>query len=112
MRSIIRKDENVGSPGARILMLDIHGEYTKALTDVATIFSATPSQGQEPLFVPYWALEAGELLDFVAGGLSEAHEIAFTDKIAELKEKGLLSQPTLKLPPDSFSRQLHSHPSA
>jgi len=93
LRSIIRKDENVGSPGARILMLDIHGEYTKALADVATIFSATPSQGQEPLFVPYWALEAGELLDFVAGGLSEAHEIAFTDKIAELKEKGLLSHP-------------------
>lgn len=93
LRSIIRKDENVGSPGARILMLDIHGEYTKALADVATIYSATPSQGQEPLFVPYWALEAGELLDFVAGGLSEAHEIAFTDKIAELKEKGLSSHP-------------------
>ncbi|AEL05075.1 ATP-binding protein [Xanthomonas campestris pv. raphani] len=93
LRSIIRKDEPAGSPGARILMLDIHGEYTKALADVATIFSATPSQGQEPLFVPYWALEAGELLDFVTGGLSEAHEIAFTDKITELKEKCLSSHP-------------------
>ncbi|ASK95008.1 ATP-binding protein [Xanthomonas campestris pv. merremiae] len=93
LRSIIRKHEPAGSPGARILMLDIHGEYTKALADVATIFSATPSQGQEPLFVPYWALEAGELLDFVTGGLSEAHEIAFTDKITELKEKCLSSHP-------------------
>ncbi len=93
LRSIIRKDEPAGSIGARILMLDIHGEYTKALADVATIFSATPTQGQEPLSVPYWALEAGELLDFVTGGLSEAHEIAFTDKIIELKEKSLSSHP-------------------
>ncbi|RXF61914.1 ATPase [Pseudomonas syringae] len=89
LRSIIRKDEEPGSPGARILMLDIHGEYTKALEDVATVFSATPSQGQESLFVPYWALEAGELLDFISGGMSDAHEIAFTDKIAELKDKGI-----------------------
>lgn len=93
LRSIIRKDENPGSPGARILMLDIHGEYTKALEDVATVFSTTPSQGQESLFVPYWALEAGELLDFITGGLSDAHEIAFTDKIAELKDKGINAHP-------------------
>jgi DNA helicase HerA-like ATPase len=93
LRSIIRKDEKPGSPGARILMLDIHGEYTKALEDVATVFSATPSQGQESLFVPYWALEAGELLDFITGGLSDAHEIAFTDKIAELKDKGINAYP-------------------
>ncbi|VVN51007.1 hypothetical protein PS685_00497 [Pseudomonas fluorescens] len=93
LRSIIRKDEKVGSPGARILMLDIHGEYTKALEDVSTVFSATPSQGQESLFVPYWALEAGELLDFITGGLSDAHEIAFTDKIAELKDKGVKTHP-------------------
>ncbi|WP_440974674.1 ATP-binding protein [Pseudomonas koreensis] len=93
LRSIIRKDEKTGSPGARILMLDIHGEYTKALEDVATVFSATPSQGQESLFVPYWALEAGELLDFITGGLSDAHEIAFTDKIAELKEEGIIAYP-------------------
>ncbi|AOS30613.1 ATPase [Xanthomonas oryzae pv. oryzae] len=93
LRSIIRKDEDKGSPGARILMLDIHGEYTKALADVANVFSATPSQGQQPLFVPYWALEAGELLDFVTGGLSDAHEIAFTDKIFELKEKSISANP-------------------
>jgi DNA helicase HerA-like ATPase len=93
LRSIIRKDEKPGSPGARILMLDIHGEYTKALEDVATVFSATPSQGQESLFVPYWALEAGELLDFITGGLSDAHEIAFTDKITELKDEGIKAHP-------------------
>jgi DNA helicase HerA-like ATPase len=103
LRSIIRKDKNPGSPGARILMLDIHGEYTRALEDVATVFSATPSQGQKPLYVPYWALEAGELLDFVTGGLSEAHETAFTDKIAELKEKGINAYPRAGVDPRTIT---------
>jgi DNA helicase HerA-like ATPase len=86
MRSIVHPADNVGgSPAARILLLDIHGEYTSALADIARVFSATPQPGEEPLYVPYWALEADELLAFVAGGLNENHEIAFTDKIAELK---------------------------
>jgi DNA helicase HerA-like ATPase len=103
LRSIVRKDEAVGSPGARILMLDIHGEYTSALADLAKVFSATPAPGEEPLLVPYWALEAGELLNFVAGDLSESHEIAFTDKIAELKAKSLDAQPRPGLDPKSLT---------
>jgi len=103
LRSIVRKDEPVGSPGGRILMLDIHGEYTSALADLAKVFSATPAPNEEPLFVPYWALEAGELLDFVAGSLSENHEIAFTDKIAELKTKSLSAQPRPGLDPKSMT---------
>lgn len=86
LRSIVQPDGNAnGSPAARILLLDIHGEYSRALADMSRVFSATPQPGEEPLFVPYWALEAGELLDFVAGGLNENQEIAFTDKIQEMK---------------------------
>lgn len=86
LRSIVRPEVEVGgSPGARILLLDIHGEYTSALADIARVFSATPQPGEEPLFVPYWALEADELLDFVAGGLNDNQEIAFTDKIQDMK---------------------------
>ena len=86
LRSTVRTAENVADSGARILRLDVHGEYSAALGDLAKTFSASPSPGEEPLFVPYWALEADELLDFVAGGLSDNHLIAFTDKIQELKE--------------------------
>lgn len=86
IRSIIQPGEaKNGSPAARILLLDIHGEYSRALSDVAHIFSATPQPGEQPLFVPYWALEAGELLDFVVGGINESQETAFTDKIQEMK---------------------------
>ena len=89
LRSILRTVDAIGSPGARILLLDIHGEYSSALGDIANVFSATPQPGENALYVPYWALESGELLKFIAGDLSDSHLIAFTDKIQEMKESRL-----------------------
>ncbi len=104
LRSIVRPNVAIGgSPGARILLLDIHGEYTSALGDIARVFSASPQPGEEPLFVPYWALEAGELLDFVAGGLNENQEIAFTDKIQDLKAARLNRSALAGLDPQSLT---------
>ena len=72
-------------PSARVLMLDIHGEYSAPLADVAQVFSVEPLEGESRLFIPYWALDTGDLLDFLTGRLEENREAAFTDKIAELK---------------------------
>lgn len=86
LRSIVGQNDGIpSSPASRILLLDIHGEYKAALSDIARVFSATPQVGEHPLYVPYWALEAQELLEFVAGATNENQEIAFTDKIQELK---------------------------
>lgn len=85
LRSIVGNRSGEASSGARILLLDLHGEYASALSDVAKVFSATPQAGEHTLHVPYWALEAGELLDFVAGDLNDNQLIAFTDKIQEMK---------------------------
>lgn len=86
LRSIVSSSGGgAGLPGARILLLDLHGEYTSAFSDLATVFSATPQPGENPLYVPYWALEAGELLGLIAGDVNENQEIAFTDKIQEMK---------------------------
>lgn len=82
-------------PNARILMLDIHGEYAAPLTDVAQVFSVDPQRGEDRLFIPYWALDAGELLKFLTGGLDGNRETAFTDKIFALK---LDSQNAQKFP--------------
>jgi hypothetical protein len=103
LRSIVQPIDGSGSPGARILLLDVHGEYAAALGDVAKIFSATPQPGEEPLFVPFWALEAGELLDFVAGDLGDNHLIAFTDKIQELKEQRIAHGALPGLDPKSLT---------
>ena len=42
-------------PSARIIVLDIHGEYHAALNDRATIFrvNADESRDEQPLFIPY-----------------------------------------------------------
>ena len=80
--------ENIASayPSARILMLDIHGEYAAALHDVASVFSIDPQSTEKKLLIPYWALDASDLLDFLTGGIEEGpRETAFTDKIFTLK---------------------------
>ena len=82
-------------PSARVLMLDIHGEYSEPLADVAQVFSVEPQLLEERLFIPYWALDTSDLLDFLTGGLEGNRESAFTDKIFELK---LASQETHQFP--------------
>lgn len=74
-------------PSARILLLDIHGEYPDALADVANVFSVHPREGERNLYVPYWALSASELLQFLTGGMESEREAFFTDKILDLKLK-------------------------
>jgi DNA helicase HerA-like ATPase len=103
LRSIVRSGGDMEQSGARVLLLDLHGEYSAALGDIAKIFSASPQPGEQPLHVPFWALEAGDLLDFVAGGLSDNHLIAFTDKIHELKAACLTAKPVAGLDPLSLT---------
>lgn len=86
LRSIVAPTgSSKGSHGARILLLDLHGEYSAALSDVSKIFSAAPTEDEEPLCVPFWALNTSELLAFIAGSLSENHQTVFSDKIQGYK---------------------------
>jgi len=75
-----------GYPNARALLIDVHGEYSGPLADVAQVFSAEPQTGQEQLFVPYWALSTRDLLEFLVGRLEGNPEAAFTDKVLALKK--------------------------
>lgn len=72
-------------PSARILLLDVHGEYSKALKNVAKTFRVNPTSGEEPLFVPYWAMEIGDLLHFLMGKIEEKALSPILDKILESK---------------------------
>lgn len=86
LRSItLMQGDSDGYPSARVLMLDIHGEYPAALADVATVYSVDPQPGEQKLLVPYWALNASDLLDFLTGGVDGTRETAFTDKMFDLK---------------------------
>ena len=87
LRAITDSSESGGYPSARILMLDVHGEYSAALKDVAKIYSVDPQPDEDELFIPYWALDTSSLLEFLTGGLDGTRETAFNDKIFELKIK-------------------------
>ncbi len=76
---------------ARILIVDIHGEYGTALRDLASVFRINPAvdQGQENLFVPYWAMSFDELLSITLGTLDDASRGAVLEKIYSLKKDAL-----------------------
>ncbi|OAF04326.1 hypothetical protein AYJ54_24370 [Bradyrhizobium centrolobii] len=82
-------------PSARIVVLDIHGEYSKALEDRSTVFRIMPdtSRNEKPLCIPFWALSFAELVKLSFGDLGEQPLAAATDAIVALKREALNAQP-------------------
>ncbi len=84
---------NVSYPSARILLLDIHGEYARALIDVARVFRINANPGEKELYIPYWALDFQDLIDFLTGGTPEEKLVHLRDKVVELKTDSLIRKP-------------------
>ena len=90
LRSIASlKDNATVYPSARILLLDIHGEYSDALADISTVFRINPNKGQKTLCIPYWAVDPTDLMAFLTGGIADDKALHLYDKITELKQKSL-----------------------
>lgn len=85
LRSICEASGGKRCASARILLLDIHGEYGDALKSAAQVFRVNPSEDEQPLHVPYWALDTQALLDFMMGPMSEAAYTGVLDKIQAAK---------------------------
>lgn len=82
-------------PSARIVVLDIHGEYGKALADRASVFkvSAHASKSQSALLIPFWALSFEELVALAFGRLNDSQMSAVADAVVLLKKGGLVAHP-------------------
>jgi DNA helicase HerA-like ATPase len=95
LRSIVGTDSATSQyPSARILLLDIHGEYSdKALAGISTVFRINAKMGQQELSIPYWAIDQSDLLGFLAGGIADDKTLPFFDKITELKLESLHGRP-------------------
>ena len=74
-------ESDTGLPSARVLLIDIHGEYGRALGEVASVFRVNPSRGEERLHIPYWALDPTDLLGFLLGRLDDRPLTQILDKI-------------------------------
>ena len=78
-------------PSARVVILDIHGEYARALRDRSTVFrvSADVNKGEKPLNIPYWALSFDEIVKLAFGDLKDKERAAVADAIVTLKRESL-----------------------
>jgi hypothetical protein len=93
-------------PSARILVIDIHGEYGKALADRAAVFRINPdiTKGERPLYIPYWAMTLDELLPVTLGTIENPGDRgAIIDKITELKFEALQKSARPGVSADSLS---------
>ena len=85
LRSMVLRDEKVAFPSARILLVDIHGEYASALKDIAKVFSVLPSDDNQ-LYIPYWCVSPDKLLEFLCNSPNESQKSQFLDKTVEEKK--------------------------
>ena len=72
---------------ARIVVLDIHGEYGRALKPWASVFriEANRKRAEVPLFIPYWALRYDELESLVFGHLDEKPSAVVAELVLSMK---------------------------
>ena len=73
-------------PSARILLLDIHGEYGAALKSLAQVFKVNPLDGERPLVVPYWAIDNNDLFSFLMGRFDDKAYTAILDRVLAAKK--------------------------
>lgn len=74
---------------SRILLVDMHGEYSKALKDISKVFSIDPLEDENKLQIPYWSLPTEKLIEFLCGNINELSKNAMIEFITEEKKKSL-----------------------
>ncbi|RXZ36648.1 ATP-binding protein [Oxalobacteraceae bacterium CAVE-383] len=88
LRSIVTNEHGeIRLPASRIVLIDIHGEYSAALGDIASVFSILPRKNEKPLQIPYWCVSPDSLIDFLCGNIGEANKSLILDKIIEDKQE-------------------------
>lgn len=95
-------------PSARIIVLDLHGEYGKALGDRANIFKINPDSrkiSEHRLCIPFWALNFDELVRVTFGALptdGKARNIIL-ERVLAAKIQTLTAQPINGVDPGSIT---------
>lgn len=92
-------------PSARIVILDIHGEYGRALRPWADVFrvEADASKDERSLYVPYWALEWEEFIKVGMGGLEHKDLGPIQDRFVAAKREAFRKYPKAGLTEDRLS---------
>lgn len=89
LRSIVSQGDKITFPSSRIILIDVHGEYSSALKDIAKIFSIDPAEDECKLSIPYWSVSPDLLLDFLCGPISDTNKSNIIERIVEEKKLAL-----------------------
>ena len=86
-------------PGARVVLLDLHGEYAKALGECATVFRLNPRKDtdEQKLCIPYWALAFDELVTICLGGMDDKQRSVIADLVVTLKQEAIAAAVAAKV---------------
>lgn len=92
-------------PSARIIMLDLHGEYGRALRDRSTTYRINAdSKSDSSLHIPFWALNFDELCEVSFGKFdSERDKNIVLERVQKLKIDSLSKYPKVGATVDSIS---------
>lgn len=95
-------------PSARIVVLDLHDEYGRALGDRASIFKINPDPrraNEFKLCIPFWALSFDEFLRVTFGALPEDGKAKnrILERVIDAKIASLHASPIRGINPDSVS---------
>lgn len=85
-------------PSARIIMLDLHGEYGHALQENGSVYKinadTSVAQGEKELSIPFWALNFDELCEISFGDFSnEKDKNIVMERVQKFKVDSLISHP-------------------
>lgn len=95
-------------PSARIIMLDLHGEYGRALGDKSNVFKIAPAKATgekvQKLLIPYWALSFDELSKVAFGEFnSEKDRNVVMERVHKYKLDSLRVNPKKGVTEDTLS---------
>lgn len=83
-------------PSARIIIIDVHGEYSQALKDKSNIYKINADEGidEKELYLPFWALNFDELTEISFGGFAnEKDKTIVLERILEKKKNSITAFP-------------------
>lgn len=90
-------------PSARVLVVDVHGEYGRAFGDSALRLrvdadeSATTVSNENQLCLPYWALPFEDFLYLSLGAVDDNSATAVQQMVTDAKREYVLRHPELEL---------------
>lgn len=107
--TLVRKLVDVDRfPAARVLLIDMHGEYAAAFGALANVLTVAGEQealhgNRKPLYVPFWALNFFELARICFGELDELASSAIRDITVSYKTRTEIGAALAKVAPESLA---------